>query len=174
LETFALPAIFDKLDNAALASRSTNTCLDRGGCMRGLILAVCAAFFLSSCASMPDEQRNVLIGIVAGAGAGALIGSAVATGGGSIAVAAAVGGATGGAIASMIKPNYCYFLNRRGELWQVPCSHPPAWAQACFYGTGPGMLQAVDCPHGRPGRSVRQATVDTEPSQQMAATADEE
>jgi len=142
--------------------------------MRGLILAVCAAFVLSSCASMPDEQRNTLIGIVAGAGAGALIGSAVATGGGSIVVGAAIGGVTGGVIGSLIKPNRCYFLNRRNELWQVPCSHPPAWAQACFYGTAPGMMAEVDCPHGKPRRSVRQATVDTAPPQQMSATAGEE
>src|SRR5690348_9001320 len=103
----------------------------RGTDMRGAIIAVCAAALLSGCGSMPDQQRNTLIGIGVGAGVGALIGSAVATGGGSIAAGAAIGGVTGGVIGSLIRPDACYFTNRRGELWQIPCGHRPLGAVAC-------------------------------------------
>jgi hypothetical protein len=125
-----------------------------GGFMRALVAATCATMLLSGCASMPDETRNVLIGIGVGAGVGALIGSAVATGGGSIAAGAAIGGATGGVIGSLIKPNACYFTNRQGELWQNPCGHVPKGAVACFYGRAPGWLEEVDCRSRAPYRAA--------------------
>jgi uncharacterized membrane protein YeiH len=114
--------------------------------MRGFIVAVCAAILLSGCASMPDQQRNTLIGIGVGAGVGALVGSAVVGGPGAVAVGAAIGGTTGGVIGSMIRPDACYILNRRRELWQVPCGYRPAGTVACFYGRGPGAVEQVDCP----------------------------
>ena len=95
---------------------------------------------------MPERDRNMLIGIGVGAGVGALIGSAVATGGGSIAAGAAIGGVTGGVIGSLIQRDACYFTNRRGELWQVPCGYHPVAAVACFYGKGPYMVEPVACP----------------------------
>ena len=104
---------------------------------------------------MPDQQRNTLIGIGVGAGIGALIGSAVATGGGSIAAGAAIGGVTGGVIGSLIKPDACYYTNRRGELWQTPCGRQPASAVACFYGKGPNWLEQIDCRTGAPTRTAK-------------------
>jgi hypothetical protein len=123
-----------------------------GDIMRGAILAVCAATFLSGCGSMPYEQRNTLIGFGLGAGTGALVASAVATGGGSIAAGAIIGAATGATIGSLIKPDACYFSNRRGELWQIPCGFRPASAVACFYGRGPGSVVEIDCRSGAPNR----------------------
>ena len=101
---------------------------------------------------MPYEQRNTLIGFGLGAGTGALVASAVATGGGSIAAGAIIGAATGATIGSLIKPDACYFSNRRGELWQIPCEYRPASAVACFYGRGPGSLEVIDCRSGAPNR----------------------
>lgn len=105
---------------------------------------------------MSDHNRQVLLGVLAGAGAGALIAAAAASGGGPIVVGAVVGGASGGVIASLIRPNHCYFVNRRGELWQIPCEHTPttAVARACFYGTGPGMLEQIDCEQAKFRRTV--------------------
>lgn len=123
--------------------------------MRGILVALSAALLLSGCGSMPDRDRNMLLGFAAGAGAGALIASAVATGGGSIAAGAAIGGVTGGVIGSMIKPDACYFTNRRGELWQIPCGYHPVAATACYYGKGPYMLEHVECP-ARLSRVARQ------------------
>lgn len=122
--------------------------------MRGFIVAVCAATLLSGCGSTPDQTRNTLIGIGVGAGVGALVGSAVASGGSSILVGAAIGGATGGVIGSLIRPDACYFTNRRGELWQVPCGYRPVAAVACFYGKAPGALEQVDCISGAPYRTT--------------------
>ena len=130
--------------------------------MRGILLAGCPSILLSGCAttyqgpaaSMSDYNRQVLTGVLAGAGAGALIASAAATGGGTIVVASVVGGTSGGVIASMIRPHHCYFVNRRGELWQIPCEHMPAVAQACFYGAGPGLLDPIDCKAVRGRRTV--------------------
>jgi len=129
--------------------------------MRGAIIAVCAATLLSGCGSMPDQQRNTLIGFGVGAGVGALVGSAVATGGGSIAAGAIIGGVTGATIGSLIKPDACYFTNRRGELWQIPCGYRPASAVACFYGRGPGSLEEVDCRSGAPYRAASYQALDS-------------
>jgi len=123
--------------------------------MRGFVAAMCAPILLAGCASMPDETRNVLIGAGVGAGVGALVASAVATGGGSIVAGAAIGGATGGVVASLIKPNACYFTNRRGELWQIPCGYMPKTAVACFYGRAPGWLDEIDCRSGAPYRAAQ-------------------
>jgi hypothetical protein len=137
--------------------------------MRGILLAGCAALLLSGCvtsyqsgpaASMSVHNQQVLLGVLAGAGAGALIAAAAASGGGPIVVAAVAGGAGGGVIASFIRPNNCYFVNKRGELWQIPCEQQPASAMACFYGSGPGMLTQIDCPHGDRRRQIAAAAVD--------------
>ncbi len=133
-----------------LSGRIRYCCGWAGDIMRGAILAVCAATFLSGCGSMPYEQRATLIGLGLGAGAGALVASAVATGGGSIAAGAIIGAATGATIGSLIKPDACYFSNWRGELWQIPCEYRPASAVACFYGRGPGSLEVIDCRAGPP------------------------
>lgn len=114
--------------------------------MRASLVVICAAILLSGCGAMPEQQRNTLIGIGVGAGVGALVGSAVATGPGAIAAGAVIGGATGGVIGSLIKPDACYFTNRRGELWQIPCGFRPPGAIACFYGKGPGAVEQVPCP----------------------------
>jgi hypothetical protein len=122
--------------------------------MRGMIVAVCAAIFLSGCASAPDyqQQRNALIGAGVGAGVGALIGSA--TGGPPGAWAgAAIGAATGGVVGYLIRPEGCYFRNRRGELWQVPCEEARG-AEGCFYGRAPDGLEQVECPYLRRRRAT--------------------
>ena len=93
--------------------------------MRGLFVAICLAIVLSGCAGAPPEQRNALIGATLGAGVGAAIGSV--TGGPPGAwTGAAIGFAAGGLIGYIIRPEGCYFRNRRGELWQVPCEEARA------------------------------------------------
>lgn len=114
--------------------------------MRTLVVVALAAILLSGCGSMPDLQRNTLFGTAAGIGVGALIGSATVGGPAAVAVGAAIGGATGGAIASLIRPPACYFRNKRGELWQVPCENLPVRAEACFVGGPLVTLEEVACP----------------------------
>jgi hypothetical protein len=107
--------------------------MQRGGGVRIFVAVALAAILLSGCGSMPDLQRNTLFGTAAGIGVGALVG-------------AAIGGATGGAIASLIRPPACYFRNKRGELWQVPCEDLRVRAEACFVGGTPVTLEEVACP----------------------------
>ena len=95
---------------------------------------------------MPDKQRNTLIGTTVGAGVGALIGSATGGGPAAIAVGAAIGGAAGGIIGYWAGPDACYYRNRRGEVWQVPCIDPRERSQACFVGRQPGGLRETYCP----------------------------
>lgn len=113
--------------------------------MRGILVVAAAALLLTGCSGMPDRDRNILIGTGAGAGVGAVVGSAVGGPPGGW-IGAGVGGATGGAIASLIKPDACYYRNRRGELWQVPCDEPVATAGVCYIGKGMGRLEPVPCP----------------------------
>jgi hypothetical protein len=116
--------------------------------MRTVILVILVGALLAGCASMPDQQKRALIGVGIGAGIGALVGSAVASGPGAIAVGAVVGSAAGGIIAAYAKPEGCFFRNKRGELWQVPCSYAPRGPAACFIGRAPDGLQKIDCPRG--------------------------
>jgi uncharacterized protein YcfJ len=81
---------------------------------------VLCATVLSGCASIPDRDRNTLIGAGVGAGVGALIGSASAGPAGAW-TGAVIGGVTGGVIGYLIRPEGCYIRNKHGELWQVPC-----------------------------------------------------
>ncbi len=110
--------------------------------MNKVLLAAVAALVLAGCSA---RDRNTLVGAGIGAGVGAIIGSASAgpTGGW---VGAAVGGLTGGAIGSLVQPAGCYYRNRRGELWQVPCHGRVAHASACYVGDAFGGLQPVRCP----------------------------
>ena len=112
--------------------------------MRGLIVGALAATMLSGCAAMPDRDRNILIGTGVGAGVGALIGSASSGPPGAWA-GAAIGAAAGGVVGSLIKDSACYIRNRRGEIWQVPCSDQRIRAEACFVGGSFGSLTEVPC-----------------------------
>lgn len=122
--------------------------------MRAFFGAVMAALLLSGCASMPDHQRNSILAAGIGAGAGALIGAATGAGPVAIAVGAAAGGTAGGIIAAYAGPQGCFFRNKRGELWKVPCNDPRIKAEGCFVGS-PGSLEEVYCPwqHKRHGQT---------------------
>jgi len=91
--------------------------------MRGLLVVMAAALMLSGCAASPQRDRNALIGAGVGAGVGALIGSA-AGGPPAMWAGAAIGAVTGGVVGSLVKDQACYYRNKRGELWQVPCDDP--------------------------------------------------
>jgi hypothetical protein len=43
------------------------------------------------------------------------------------------------------RPDGCYFQNKRGELWQVPCEPRRVTPEACFISKG-GNLEQVPCP----------------------------
>ncbi|NJL50178.1 MAG: hypothetical protein HC909_00100 [Blastochloris sp.] len=60
-------------------------------------------------------------------------------------VGAGIGGATGAVLASLIEPDACYYRNRRGELWQVPCEFEVREAEACFVGRRHGELDEIPC-----------------------------
>ena len=112
--------------------------------MRALLVVAAAAIMLSGCASAPEQDRNILIGAGVGAGVGALIGSASGGPPGGWA-GAAVGAAAGGVVGALVKGNACYFRNKRGELWQVPCEDPRVRSEACFVGSAIGGLSEVPC-----------------------------
>ena len=120
--------------------------------MRGLFVAICMAIVLSGCAAAPPEQRNALLGATVGAGVGAAIGAAA---GGPVGgwTGAAVGAGVGGIVGYLIRPEGCYFQNRRGELWQVPCDEARARGMACFRGRGPDGVEQVECPYMRRHRA---------------------
>jgi uncharacterized protein YcfJ len=101
--------------------------------MRLLLAVFSAAILLSGCASTPERDRNIAFGIGIGAGAGALIGSAAA-GPTGVWPGAAIGAATGGLIGSLIKNEACYWRNKQGELWQVPCEGTNLKSRGCFIG----------------------------------------
>jgi hypothetical protein len=100
---------------------------------------------LAGCGSMPDRDRNALIGAGVGAGVGAAIGSTH----GNLLAGIAIGAVTGGVIGYIVTPEACYFRNKLGEIWQVPCEDRRIRAAACFIGHAPYNLQQVSCT-GRP------------------------
>ena len=112
--------------------------------MRRLLVVLLAAVTLAGCASAPDRDRNIAIGVLAGAA----VGAAIASGGGSsVLTGAAIGGATGGVIGALIRDPACYVRNRRGEIWQVPCMPRARYAyNTCYVGTSVSSLTEVDCP----------------------------
>ena len=115
-----------------------------GGEMRRVLIALLAALALSGCSTTPERDRNIAIGAGVGAGVGALIGSAA--GGPPAAWAgAAIGAVSGGIVGSLVRREACYYRNKRGELWQVPCEDPRVRAQACFVSGASGTLEEVDC-----------------------------
>jgi hypothetical protein len=65
--------------------------------------------------------------------------------GGQALVGAAVGGAVGGTIAYFIRPEGCFYRNRRGEFWQVPCEDKIVGRPACFIGNDVIGYEPVDC-----------------------------
>ena len=100
--------------------------------MRVFVGVALAAIMLSGCASMPDQQRIAAMSAGAGAATGAAIGAAGGGGVGAIAGAAA-GAAAGDMVGYFIKPGGCYFRNRRGEVWRVPCQDRRVLlSEACF------------------------------------------
>jgi hypothetical protein len=112
--------------------------------MRGFLAVISAAIVLSGCASTPERDRNIALGIGVGAGAGALIGSAAA-GPTGVWPGAAIGAATGGLIGALIRNEACYWRNKQGELWQVPCEGPSAKLHGCFI--GPDGTTQGECRH---------------------------
>jgi hypothetical protein len=116
--------------------------------MRALVLVVFAVGLLSGCSSVPERDRNTAMGILAGAGVGAAIGTATSGPTGTW-VGAAIGGAAGGLVGYLIRPDGCFYRNRRGELWQVPCEGKFVGNAACYVGNDIGGLRQVPCPNGR-------------------------
>ena len=113
--------------------------------MRRLLVVALATILLSGCASLPDRDNHILIGSGLGAGVGALIGSASGGPPGGWA-GAAIGSASGAVIGSLVKHKACYFRNKRGELWQIPCEDPRVkYAEACFVGNWLGGYTEVSC-----------------------------
>ena len=112
--------------------------------MRVFIMAALVAVMLAGCAAMPDRDRNTLIGAGAGAGVGALVGSASGNPAGTLA-GAAIGGATGAVVGYLVMPEGCYFRNKRGEIWQVPCEDRRIRTAACFVGRSLDDLKQVSC-----------------------------
>ncbi len=120
--------------------------------MRGFLAVIFLGLALSGCAALPDYQRQALIGAGLGAGAGALIGASIvggaaaAGGPAAIAIGAAVGGAAGGIIAANLGKPACYFRNKRGEIWMVPCEDERIRREACFVGHPVAGVEQVYCP----------------------------
>jgi hypothetical protein len=106
----------------------------------GLVIASLAVV-LSGCGGMTERDTVILMGTSAGAGAGALIGTAA---GGPL-LGAAVGGAVGGTIAYFIRPDGCFYRNRQGEFWQVPCEQKLIGRPACYIGNEMKGYEQVDC-----------------------------
>ena len=117
--------------------------------MLKLIGIAAAALLLAGCASMPDRDRNTLIGAGVGAGVGAAVGSASGGPAGTL-TGAAIGAVTGGVVGYIITPEACYFRNKRGEIWQVPCEDRRVRAAACFVGHAPYDLRQVSCTYRPP------------------------
>ena len=115
-----------------------------GAKMQRFLGVALTTVLLSGSAAASDFERNVLLGAGLGAGVGALIGS---TGGpGGAVVGAAIGGASAGMIVFLIRPDGCYFQNRRGELWQTSCQRAVRSAYACYVGNELSGLHQVACP----------------------------
>lgn len=109
--------------------------------MRWLALIFIAGL-LSGCAN--QVERNTLTGAAIGAGVGALIGSA--SGPGGTGIGAVVGGVAGGTIGYLVRPEGCFILNRRGEVWRVPCDGRRIAADACYMGNEIIGYRQVSCP----------------------------
>jgi YMGG-like Gly-zipper len=118
-----------------------------GGKMRGLLVGAFAATMLTGCAASPERDRNMMIGAGVGAGVGALIGSA-SGGPPGMWAGAAVGAVSGGVVGSLVRREACYFRNRRGEVWQVPCDNTRIKADACFVGNAPFNASQIPCWRG--------------------------
>jgi hypothetical protein len=112
--------------------------------MRILLVALLVPSLLSGCTTV---DRNTLTGATVGAGAGALIG--LAGGPSGPAIGAAIGAGVGGAIGYLVRPDGCFVLNRRGEVWRVPCDGRTVRADACYMGNDVRGFRQVDCPAGR-------------------------
>src|SRR5665213_494912 len=112
--------------------------------MSRLLVVTLTAIMLSGCASAPQRDRNALFGAGVGAGIGALIGSA-SGGPPAMWAGAAIGAASGGVIGYFVRNDACYFRNRAGEIWQIPCESLPVGAHACFVGGVPDRLTPIDC-----------------------------
>jgi uncharacterized protein YcfJ len=115
--------------------------------MRGLLVGLFAAITLAGCAASPERDRNMMIGAGVGAGVGALIGSA-SGGPPGMWAGAAVGAVSGGVVGSLVRREACYFRNRRGEVWQIPCDNTRMDADACFVGNSPANASRVACWRG--------------------------
>jgi hypothetical protein len=98
--------------------------------MRGLIVGALAPTILSGCASMPNQDRNILTSAAVGAGAPRSLARPPAAPAG-VWLGAAIGGA-GGVIGFLIKENHWDIRNPRGEIWQVPFTDQRVKAPACF------------------------------------------
>jgi hypothetical protein len=109
--------------------------------MRIFFAMLLGAFVLSGCTT---TDRNVLTGAGVGAGVGALIG--LAGGPSGPAIGAAIGGGVGGAIGYLVRPDGCFILNRRGQVWRVPCDGRRVKADACYTGNEIRGFQQVACP----------------------------
>ena len=105
--------------------------------MKRLFGAALATVILSGSALASDFDRQLFFGAAVGAGIGAAAGGPVG---------AAIGGASGGVIAFIIRPDGCYIRNRRGEIWQVPCSRVIRAASSCFVGNELTGIRQVSCP----------------------------
>ena len=112
--------------------------------MRGILAVLFASCLLAGCSSTPQRDRNIVAGAAVGAGLGALIGSA-SGGPPTMWAGAAIGAVSGGLIGSLIRGDACYYTNRRGEVWQVPCNSR-VFAKACAVADDPDTR--VECRRG--------------------------
>jgi hypothetical protein len=109
--------------------------------MRVFLAMVLGALLLSGCTT---TDRNTLTGAGVGAGVGALIG--LAGGPSGPVLGAVIGGGVGGAIGYLVRPDGCFVLNKRGEVWRVPCDGRVVKADACYVGNDVRGFRQVDCP----------------------------
>ncbi len=110
--------------------------------MRTGLVVASLAVVLAGCGGMTERDSVIFMGAGAGAGAGALIGTAAT---GNPLVGAVVGGAVGGTIAYFIRPEGCFYRNREGEFWQVPCEDKLVGRPACYIGNEMMGYEQVDC-----------------------------
>ena len=118
-----------------------------GDMMLRALFVICASLLLSGCIIYNDVDRTMAQGGLYGAGLGAGIGALVGSSGGppGAAVGAAIGAGVGGTIGYYVRPEGCYIVNRRGELWRVPCD-ARLTADACYVGNEIVGLRQVACP----------------------------
>ena len=111
-----------------------------------VIVAALTAIMLSGCASTPDQQKIAVLSAGGGAAAGALVGAAAAGPTGAV-IGAGAGGVAGGMVGYLVTPKGCYFRNKRGELWRVPCKDRRVMAAACFTDNGFFAIQGFSDRH---------------------------